>query len=248
MSLLLVQLAILLAWAQALRALSRHVGPRYTGLLLGLPSTTAITLVACGYQHGPEAVIVMADAALLGLVAAVALPLAYARGLRPDQGLPRALARALAAYTAAAAGLSQLPPIGVGARLALATAALLVASCWSARGPEVDDPPGPRRPCRIRALSTLASAACVLLVQALQDAAGTTWAGWLAPFPGVTLTALVASHAEAGPAAARRMACAVPRGGLGTLAFLAAFRLAGPRLGPVWGAFSGYAVALATVL
>jgi hypothetical protein len=77
---------------------------------------------------------------------------------------------------------------------------------------------------------------------------GASWAGLFTTFPAMSLAVLVATHLEAGPAAACRMAKAMPPGNLITLMFLAAFRLAGHRIGLGWGTACGYAIALATLL
>jgi hypothetical protein len=91
-------------------------------------------------------------------------------------------------------------------------------------------------------------AACVLVVRGLRAAAGPGWAGRFLTFPGASLALLVATHVEAGPAAAGRLAAAMPGGGLGTLAFLAVFRFGSPRLGLAWGTAAGYAAAIAALL
>ena len=79
MSALVVKAAVLFAWTRALREVGRRAGPHRIGLLLGLPSTTALALVACGHERGAGPAVVMADAGMLGLAAAVALPASYAR-------------------------------------------------------------------------------------------------------------------------------------------------------------------------
>src|SRR5258708_7747349 len=79
---------------------------------------------------------------------------------------------------------------------------------------------GGRRSRRGALTGALAPAACLMVVAGLRGAAGAAWAGLLVPFPAAATALLVATHAEAGPAAACRVAAAVPRGSLGTLAFL----------------------------
>src|SRR5579871_2609940 len=71
MSGLVVKAAVLFAWTRFLGAIGRRAGPGRVGLLLGLPSTSAAALVACGRENGSGAAVVMADAGLLGLAAAV---------------------------------------------------------------------------------------------------------------------------------------------------------------------------------
>src|SRR3954454_23113566 len=79
---LFVQMAILVAVTHGLRALGRLAGPRRCGMLLGLPSSTTLTLLYCGYEHGNGGAMVAAESSLLGLIAAATLPLAYARATR----------------------------------------------------------------------------------------------------------------------------------------------------------------------
>ena len=56
MSGLVVKAAVLFAWTRALAARSAGVpGRMRIGLLLGLPSTTAVALVACGHERGAGA-------------------------------------------------------------------------------------------------------------------------------------------------------------------------------------------------
>ena len=191
----------------------------------------------------------MADAGLLGLAAAVALPAAYAHAAGRGRRMGRALAAALACYAAVAAGLGGLPEVGTAGRVAIAAAAILAADRWAGRRVMVEIEA--RRAARSRwgALpGALAPAACLMAVTALRDSAGAAWAGLLTPFPAATLALLVATHAEAGPAAACRVAAAVPRGSFGTLAFLATFRLLATALGPGWGAAWGVAAAVAALL
>jgi hypothetical protein len=247
------QLAILassIVLTHAVRVATRLAGPRRGALALGLPSTTALALVGCGLEGGSDDAAVMAEACLLGLVAATVLPLAYARVADLRRRPAWAVAAAVASYLLVAGCLGQVPSPGPVGCLGLATAAVLMACHLTQRPPGGDDPPSRPAPSAIRALllRTSTPAACLLAVTALRDAAGPRWAGLLGPFPGLTLAALVTAHLESGPAEAARMARALPPGNLGTVAFLAAFRFVGPQAGMVQGVMSGYAAALATLV
>ncbi len=90
---LLAKCAALIVMIHAIRVLGRVAGPRFSGLALGLPSTTAIVLLCCGCECGSGTAIVMAESSLLGLVAAVALPLAYAWAVGAGWGLALRLQR-----------------------------------------------------------------------------------------------------------------------------------------------------------
>ena len=246
---LVVKAIGLFAWTRVLGAIGRRAGPGRVGLLLGLPSTTAAALLACGRENGSAAAVVMADAGLLGLAAAVALPAAYAHAAGRGHRMGPALVAALACYAAVAAGLGGLPEVGTIGRMAIAAAAIVAADRRARRRGEAEIPArAVERPKRGALAGALAPAACLMLVTALRGAVGAAWAGLLVPFPAATTALLVATHAEAGPAAACRVAAAVPRGSFGTLAFLATFRLLATSLGPGWAAAWGVAAAVAALL
>jgi hypothetical protein len=249
---LFVQIAILVAMTHGLRALGHLAGPRRCGLLLGLPSSTTLMLLYCGYEHGIGGMMVAAESSLLGLVAAALLPLAYARATRAGSWPLRAPAAAIAGYVATASVLRILRDAGPGPCLVLSVAGVLTA-CALARRVRVDagwsrQGAGARRRLHDLALGTAVPATLVVAIKLLGLVGGAHWAGLFTTFPSMSLAVLVVLHLEAGPAAARRMAKAMPPGNLITIGFLAAFRLAGPRLGPGWGTACGYAVASAVLL
>jgi hypothetical protein len=248
MSGLVVKAIGLFAWTRLLGAIGRRAGPGRVGLLLGLPSTTAAALWACGRENGSSAAVVMADAGLLGLAAAVALPAAYARAAGRGHRMGRALAVALACYAAAAVGLGGLPEVGTIGRVAIAAAAIVIADRRGRQGSGAVEARAGGRSRRLALSRALAPAACLMVVTALRDAVGASWAGLLVPFPAATTTLLVATHADAGSDAACRMAAAVPRGSFGTLAFLATFRALVLVVGPGWAAAGGVAAAVAALL
>ena len=95
---LLLKCVFLVVMIHGFRILGRLAGPRWSALVLGLPSTTAIVLVICGCERGSAAATQMAESSLLGLAAAVALPLAYAQTVRLGWRLPVALAAAVTGY------------------------------------------------------------------------------------------------------------------------------------------------------
>ncbi len=97
-------------------------------------------------------------------------------------------------------------------------------------------------------MRTAVPAALVAAIRAIGAVAGAGWARLFVTFPGMSLAVLVATHREAGPAAACRLSRALPAGNLGMVAFLAAFRFAGPAIGLGGGTALGYAAALATLL
>lgn len=247
---LLVKCAVLIFLIHGFRALGRRVGPRYSGLALGLPSTTAVMLVLCGYERGDAAATWMAEANLLGLVAAVALPLAYAQAVRLGCRLAPALLGAASGYVAVAAFLASLPVLGVAPRLALATTAIF---CASALGGRIADPPAGRQtlassPSRALVLRSIIPTIYVLMVAVVQTVAGPGTAGLVSTFPSMSLVVLAVTHLEAGPSEASRIARFLPLGNLSTLAFLAAFCWACPVIGLGRALAAGYAAAIGMLL
>jgi hypothetical protein len=247
---LFVQIALLIAMTHGLRALGHVAGPRRCGLMLGLPSSTALMLLYCGHEYGISEAMAAAEASLLGLVAAATLPLAYARAIHVAPRPLLAPAAAIAAYIAVAAMFRFLPGADVAARVALSTAGVLITCSLARRVRLAGGEPRPSmRPwLRHLALGTMVPGALIVTVRIVRAVGGASWAGLFTTFPAMSLAVLVATHLEAGPAAASRMAKAMPPGNLITLLFLAAFRLAGHRLGLGWATACGSALAVATLL
>jgi hypothetical protein len=272
---LLLKCTVLIALIHGFRALGRRVGPRYSGMILGLPSTTAVMLVLCGYERGILAASQMAEASLLGLVAAVALPLAYAQTVRLGWRLAASLVGAVLGYVAVAGFLAAMPAamhvlVAVGApvlgaeaampvfamplamRLGLATGVILIAA---ALGGRIADPPPVRRlwsGARSRPAALVFRSVVptfyVLLVAVVQTLAGPSTAGLISTFPSMSLGVLAVTHLEVGPRDASRIARHLPLGNLSTLAFLAAFCGVCPVIGLFRALALGYAAAAATLL
>jgi hypothetical protein len=207
-------------------------------------------LLYCGHEDGVGEAMAAAEASLLGLVAAATVPLAYARAIRVAPRPPLAPAAAVAAYVAVAAVFRTLPDTGAAARIGLANAGVLAACslAYRVRIAAGEPRPSPGPWLRHVVLGTMAPAALLVTVRVVRAVGGASWAGLFTTFPAMSLALLVATHLEAGPAAVCRMARAMPPGNLITLIFLAAFRLAGDRIGLGWGAACGYTSALATLL
>src|SRR4029077_15643321 len=104
-------------------------------------------------------------------------------------------------------GLGALPTVGYAGGMAIAAVAILAADRRGRRPApsRVEVPAGGQPPGNV-ASRAVAPVACLGVVTLLRDAAGAGWAGLLTPFPATTLALLMATHAEAGPAAALRMA------------------------------------------
>src|SRR5262245_60491284 len=130
---LLVKCAMMIAVIHGLRRLSRRVGPRASGLILGLPSSTAVLLVLCGWEKGTAGATEMAEASLLGLVGAVALPLGYAQAVGRGWHLAGGLTCGVTGYLVIVSGMGSLPRVGAVECLAVSLGALALASHLAGR-------------------------------------------------------------------------------------------------------------------
>ncbi len=251
MSALLWKIALLVTMTHGFRELSRRFGPRWGGLALGLPCSTAIALIGVGHERGMADAVAMAGSCQLGLAGAVALPLAYSRAIGRGWGIAGATAAGVGAYGIVAAVAGRLDPSVGGAGLGISALAVLAAAqlVGRATGPIAGERRGrpSRGSARVAAFRTLVPVACLSASMAMARAFGPSGAGLMSAFPGLTLTVLGLTHLESGPGSAVRMTRALPIGNLGTVAFLAAFRLGGPRFGLGGGLALGYLIALAVL-
>jgi hypothetical protein len=243
---LVVKCATLIAVIHAFRFIGRRAGPRASGLILGLPSSTAILLVLCGLENGTATAVEMADSGLLGLIAAVALPLAYARAVREGWSFPCALGVAVAGYVLVASCLGFVHPSVSAQRLALSFGSILAASLAASRiGPPAEvarrSAPAGRW---IPVLRTIIPVLYVVTVGIVTGVASPRWAGLVSTFPSMSTAVLAVTHLEEGAAPASRIARALPPANLSTAAFLATFRLGCPSLGIVGGVLCGYLAAM----
>ena len=242
---LLVKCVVMIGVIHGLRRLSHRIGPRASGLILGLPSSTAILLVLCGWEKGAEGAAEMAEASLLGLVGAVSLPLAYAQAVRLGWPLAGALASAVAGYLVVASGLGFLQPLGAVECLALSLGALALAAHLAGRiGTPRAIPARRQSGSRTLVVRTSIPAAYVALVGFVSSSASPSWAGLLGMFPSMSLVLLAVTHLEEGPAEASQIARTLPPANLSTVVFLAAFRFGFPALGLGWATLCGYIAAL----
>jgi hypothetical protein len=185
----------------------------------------------------------MAEANLLGLVAAVALPLAYAQAVRMGCRLAPALLGAVLAYVVIAGFLAALPVMGVTSRLALAASVILTASVLGGRiaDPPVSRPWNASSPSRALLFRSVIPTIYVLVVAVVHTVAGPSPAGLVSTFPSLSLVVLAVTHLEVGASEASRIARFLPLGNLSTLAFLAAFCWVSPVVGLGSALLFGYA-------
>jgi hypothetical protein len=249
MSAHLGNIALMVVMSHGLRTLGRISGPRWAGLALGLPCSTAVALVGGGSDRGIDYAVLMSGTSLIGLAGAVALPLAYALSVLRGWRLHRAILLGIASYLVVALLVGRLLPGRGNASLGVALLAVVAASVVAGRMRGVDEFEGSgRRPLSAtstRVLRTLVPIGCLTASLGMGEVFGPEVAGLMSTFPGVTLTVLALTHLESGPTSAIRMARALPAGNLGMVAFLAAFRFACPSLGLAWGTCLGYVASLA---
>jgi hypothetical protein len=243
---LVLKCITLIAVIHGLRRLARRLGPRTCGLLLGLPSSTAILLVLCGREQGPAGAIEMADASLLGLIAAVSLPIAYTLAVRRGWGLAAALAAAIAAYAGIASGMGYVDPGDSLLRMVVSFGSILIASYLAARIGLPVEAARRKSPSErwMTLLRTLIPVVYVAIVGLVGGVAGPRCAGLFSTFPSMSTVVVAATHLEAGAVESSRIARALPPANLSTAAFLVAFRWSCPTLGLWLGTLCGYAVAL----
>jgi hypothetical protein len=249
---LIVKCAVLTVLIQIFRALGRCAGPRFSGLALGLPSTTAVVLIFCGCEHGSLTATEMAESSLLGLVAAVSLPLAFTGSVRLGWPLWRTIAASVGGYLAVAATLGCLPAIGALPKVFIAAAALVGAAIWVGRRQRHETAEigvrVPLSPIRTMVLRMAAPVSYIVLLALFERLAGPGWAGLMSTFPSLSLVVLVVTYLEAGPAEASKVAQVLPCGNSSTLAFLGAFRLVCSEVGVAWATVGGYLAAVAALL
>ena len=243
---LIVKCIVLIAVVHGLRAVSRRIGPRASGLILGLPSSTAIILLLCGRERGVSASTEMAESSLLGLVAAVSVPLAYAQAVGRGRRLPSAIVAALTAYCLIAIGLGFLHPKSVYECLGISAGAILCALYLAGRiDTMIETPESCRKYARLSTLiRTGIPVVYVVVVGIVGSTASPSCAGLVGTFPSMSAVLLIVTHLEEGPAEASRIARTLPLANLSTAAFLAAFRFGSPMLGLGWSTVIGYAAAL----
>jgi hypothetical protein len=246
---LFLKCVTLIAVIHGLRLLARRIGPRASGLLLGLPSSTAILLVLCGRERGSSSAIQMADASLLGLVAAVSLPVAYAHAVRIGWRLPAAIGAAVGCYVIVASGLGCLDPGGPWQRAGISFGSIVIASLLASQieVPSSVRPGSPRSSRWALMVRTMVPISYVVVVAIVSRATTPGWAGLVSTFPSMSTVVLAVTQLETGPIEASRIARALPPANLSTAAFLTVFRFACPAVGLSWALAFGYTVALANL-
>jgi hypothetical protein len=227
----------------AIRHLSGSLGERWGGLLMGLPISTALTILYCLWERGPQYAAGAAQAGLLGLGATVAFAVTTAWCMNRSRRLALAVAAGAVTYVMAALLVRSVGD-GLTSLSVLLSLGLIAASHRAVRGLR-----GRAGGCVARRglsrswkllLRTAIPVACLTAILVLTRNAEARWAGLFGTFPCTILAVLVVANLEAGPDAAVELLRTYPLGNCSTLAFLAVFALLTPVLGPVAGYAVGY--------
>jgi hypothetical protein len=240
---LLATLGAMIVVTHTVRYLAGLLGERWGGLLIGLPLSTALTLLYCLWEHGPDYAARAAGSGLLGLGATVAFAVATACCLSRSRLLVLSVAAGAATYVLAALlvrGTGDWQPV---IRLLLALG-LIAAGHRIARG--LSGEGQSRRPLSRGwklFLRTAIPVVCLTAILLLARNAEASWAGLFGTFPCTVLAVLLVTNLEAGPGASVELLRTYPLGNCSTLAFLAAFAHLTPSLGPVAGYGVGYLAA-----
>ena len=241
------KLALVVALSHGYRVVGRTVGPRWAGLITALPCSTAIALMSAGSDQGVAYAMTMADACWVGVAGASLLPLAYASAIVAGWGLVRSGVLAVFAYFAVMVGVGLLAPL-VGGNFPVALIVVGLATILASQ--IVVTPPAsfvPRRlvtPAQVFWLRTVVPALCLVGVIVLGERLGPQVAGYVGAFPSVTLTGLLLTSIESGPATSVRMARALPPGNWAMVAFLGVFSQTGLVVGLIGALLLGYLAAL----
>jgi len=235
-----VQVLVLMGTTQVVRAVGDRLGPRWGAIVLGLPSTTAVLLVGGSCELGATEAARAAEIGLLGVVAAVVLPMTYGAAVGRGRGIAAAALAAVVGYILTASTLRALPNLGAMGGLGVALLGVIVGCHFARRLPVSSAAPGTGKASRSILLRSAVPALFLVAIRGLRALAGPEWVGLFATFPAMSLAVLVTLHLEGGPDAACRMAMAMPRGNLGMVAFLFAYRSFCLDLSPFGSAEVGY--------
>ncbi len=243
---LLATLGAMILVTHTVRYLAGLLGERWGGLLIGLPLSTALTLLYCLCEHGPDYAARAAGSGLLGLGATVAFAVATACCLSRSRLLALSVAVGAATYLVAALLVRAAGDWQPAIRLLLALG-VIVAGHQTVRGlGGLAGKGASRRPLSQGwklFLRTAIPVVCLTAILLLARNAEASWAGLFGTFPCTVLAVLLVTNLEAGPLASVELLRTYPLGNCSTLVFLAAFAFLTPSLGPVVGYVVGYLAA-----
>jgi hypothetical protein len=247
-----IKLVTIVAATHGFRMLGMWLGPRWSGLMLGLPCSTAIALYFFAHEQGLDFANQAAQTALLGLVGAVGLSVTYALLTARGHSFAHSLSAAIASYFVLAWAVKPASALGVLFAMLLTSAAVAAGSLVTQRiaVPAEDE----SRPCRElgfarRFVVRTIPSACLVVILELAPRIGESWAGLLGTFPSMFLAVLVVTYLEAGRVVALQTARAFPLGNLSMIAFVGVFWALGGSAGGLLGQFAfGYLASALTLL
>lgn len=249
MNIVIVKILVIVGLTHALRWVSHVAGPRWGGLIAGLPLTSAVVLFFLASENGEAFATRAANSGAVGIAAGAALAMIFAWAVRGGQPLALALVLAGGAFLTVAATAPLVLTLPQPMPLCIVMSACCLFAAFAQGLRPVSHVSRTRRAAWSGiVLRTAVPAACVLVVTALSQKLGAGFAGLLGTFPCMLTSMLVVTSLEDGPAAAGKLAKAFPVGQLATLSFVALFGLLCPAVGVTAALAFGYLAAIATLL
>jgi hypothetical protein len=194
-SLIAVKLLLAPSFVVGASLATRRYGPRFGGLLAGLPVVAGPILLAYALAHGRAFAASAAAGTLLGLVSLIGFAVVYGR-LAARSRWPVSLLAGWSCFVAGTAVFSALT-IAPGVALALAAVALGLGLAWL---PRVRVPPAVHgeHPAWDLPLRAGCAMALVLTLTAISGWLGPQLSGLLTPFPIIATVLSTFTHAQRG--------------------------------------------------
>lgn len=196
MSLIAVKLLLAPSFVVGASLATRRYGPRFGGLLAGLPVVAGPILLAYALAHGRSFAASAAAGTLLGLVSLIGFAVVYAR-LAGRTPWPVSLLAGWACFVAGTAIFSALT-LGPGVALALAAVALGLGLAWLPRGQAPSGARARAHPAWDLPLRAGCAMALVLTLTAISGWLGPQLSGLLTPFPIIATVLSTFTHAQRG--------------------------------------------------
>lgn len=250
MAIIIIKIVVIVGLTHGLRWLSQKAGPRWGGLIAGLPSTSAVMLFFLACENGEEYATHAASSGAVGLCGGSALALAFSWAAARGRSMSFALAYAgisfLGVATIVPAILSLTAPMPLF--LVISACCLLAAMALSMPASTCSHAASSKQSSwRGMILRTIIPAACVVSVTMLSQRLGTVMTGLLGTFPCMLTSMLVVTSLEDGVPVAGKLAQVFPVGQLATLSFVIVFGLVCLITGVTGALILGFLAAIATL-
>lgn len=250
MAITVIKILVIVGLTHGLRWMSQKAGPRWGGLMAGMPSTSAVVLYFLAYENGEEYATRAADSGALGLCAGSALALAFSWAASSGRSMAFALTAAGVSFVAVAA----VSPLILSLAAPLSLFLVISACCLLAAVSQSIPPSASTTPTSLKThtrrgviLRTFIPATCVVLVTMLSQHLGTLGTGLLGTFPCMLTSMIIVTSLEDGVLAASKLAQAFPMGQLATLSFVILFGQLCPSIGVTSALLVGYIAAIMTL-